>query len=252
MGAGKAGSQEDSERTVTKALTRFVAKQAILKSSDYVGTMMVASGATMLKRREPFFTQTITGTYTTAIGMSANEQYLSQSRYELFKRESPGYVKKVGDQGAPTKTQRFTTTTQYTRARFKPRWFAPFRGAKIVVDPEGPDFLHSMEDAESRQKRQAAYRRKARTRVAAGTVLRVGVAPAMYLYSGYSLYGRYKSDKLWLQEDATKAYGPVLGPVLAAGADTIMMGGLAPLPDIPQAPDRGMAKPPIWYMLGGS
>lgn len=252
MGAGKAGSPEDSERTARKAIQRYVAKQAIVKSSENLGTVMVASGAAMLKRKEPFVTQTITGHYTTAIGMSANEQYLSQSRYEIFKRESPGYVKKVGDRGAPTREQRFTTSIQFTRARRKPRWFAPFGGVKVVVDPKGPDFLHSIEDAESRQKRQSAYRRKARTRIAAGTALRVGVAPAMYLYSGYSLYSRYKSDELWLQDEATDVYGPIMGPLMAAGADTITMGGLAPLPTLAGKTTDLTAKPMLWYMLGGS
>lgn len=251
MAAGKAGKTEPSERTATKAIQRYVAKQAIVKSSEYLGTVMVASGAAMLKRKEPFVTQTITGHYTTAIGMSANEQYLSQSRYEIFKRESPGYVKKVGDRGAPTSQQRFTTTTEFTRARHKPAWFAPFGGAKVVVDPKGPDFLHSIEDFESREKRQAAYRRKARVRVAAGTALRVGVAPAMYLYSGYSLFSRAKADELWLQEEATDVYGPIMGPLLAAGADTITMGGLAPLPEL-QKTNTKSAKPMLWYMLGGS
>jgi hypothetical protein len=127
----------------------------------------------------------------------------------------------------------------------------PFGGYKLVVDPKGPDFLHSAEDYESRMKRTASWRRRARTRIAAGAVMRYAIAPAMYLYSGYSLYTRFKTEDLYLQEQFTDAYGPILGPIFAAGADTITLGGLSPLPDVQRTNERSV-KPMVWYMLGGS
>ena len=193
---------------------------------------MIASGSEMLVRREPFVTQTITGKYTPALGMSANEIAMSESRYRLFEKESPGYIKKVGGRGMPKKTERFTTTIELTRARVKPKWFTP--GGKVVVDPKGPEFLQTAEDFESREKRQAKYRRKARFRIAGGAVLRYGIAPASYLYGIHSLYSRYKTEDIWMQESATEVYGPILGPVMAAGADIVFTGGLAPLPDVPK------------------
>jgi hypothetical protein len=182
----------------------------------------------MLVRREPFVTQTITGKYTPALGMTANEIAMSESRYRLFEKKSPGYIKKVGGRGPPKKTERFTTSIELTRARVKPKWFTP--GGKVVVDPKGPEFLQTAEDFESREKRQAKYRRKARIRIAGGAVLRYGIAPASYLYGIHSLYSRYKTEDIWMQESATETYGPILGPVMAAGADIVFTGGLAPLP----------------------
>lgn len=201
----------------------------------------------MLARKEPFVTQTITGKYSPALGMSANEISMSKSRYEIFSRESPGYIKKVGDQGPPSKSVRFTTSTELTRARVKPTWFTP--GGKVVVDPKGPDFLQSVEDFEAREKRQSKFRRKARVRMAGGAILRYGIAPAMYLYGIHSLYSRYKTKDIYLQEPATEIYGPILGPILAGGADIVFTGGLAPLPEVSAQPGTFEVKHPFQYMF---
>lgn len=190
---------------------------------------MIASGSTMMARREPFVTQTLIGKYEPRIGgMTANERFLSEAAYENFKRERPGYIRKVGDKGPPTSTQRFSTVLEIERSTTKPTWFTP--GGKVVADPHGPGYLQTAEDFESRSKRQSAYRRKARFRVGAGAVLRYGIAPAMYIYGVHSLYSRYKTQDIWMQEEATDAYGPILGPAIAAGADIVFTGGLAPLP----------------------
>lgn len=198
-----------------------------------------------MTRKEPFVTQTIIGKYEPRIGgMSANERFLSESSYEIFKRERPGNIRTVGDKGPPGPNRRFSTVVQFERSTTKPKWFTP--GGKVVPKATGEGFLHTAEDFESRSKRQSAYRRKARFRVAGGAVLRYAVAPAMYLYGGYSLYSRYKTEDIWLQEAATEAYGPILGPVLAAGADIVMAGGLAPLPNVPsEMPGTFEAKHPL-------
>jgi hypothetical protein len=205
----------------------------------------------MLARREPFVTQTLIGKYEPRIGgMTANERFLSEAAYENFQRERPGYIRKVGDKGPPTSTQRFSTVLEIERGRTKPQWFTP--GGKVVADPKGPGYLQTEEDFESREKRQSAFKRKARTRVAAGAVLRYGIAPAMYIYGVHSLYSRYKSEDIWMQEAATEQYGPILGPALAAGADIVFTGGLAPLPDVPSSQQSGTfgSLPPIFYMEG--
>ena len=234
--------EDERKFAIQTAITNAVVKQAIVRSGKSIGSVMIASGSEMLVRKEPFVTKTITGKYTPAMGMTANEIAMSEARYELFESESRGDIKKVGDRGRPLKTERFTTTTELTRARVKPTWFTP--GGKVVVDPKGPDFLQSVEDFESREKRQSKYRRKARMRIAGGAVLRYGIAPAMYIYGIHSLYSRYKTEDIWMQEEATDAYGPYLGPVLAAGADVILAGGLAPLPT-GTIPDGGVTSLPI-------
>lgn len=208
---------------------------------------MIASGSAMMARREPFVTQTIIGKYEPRIGgMSANERFLSESSYEIFKRERPGNIRTVGDQGPPGPHRRFSTVIEFERGRVKPSWFTP--GGKVVADPKGPGFLHTMEDAETRQKRQSRYRSKARLRVAGGAVLRYGIAPAMYIYGVHSLYSRYKTQDIWMQEAATEQYGPILGPALAAGADIVFTGGLAPLPSAAELPGAFEAKHPLQLM----
>lgn len=206
---------------------------------------MVASGSAMLTRKEPFVTQTLIGKYEPRIGgMSANERFLSEAAYENFKKPRPGHIRKVGDRGPPSSTERFTTVIEVERSTTKPRWFTP--GGKVVAKATGEGFLQTAEDFESREKRQSAYKRKARFRIAGGAVLRYAVAPAMYLYGVHSLVSRYKTGDIWMQEAATEAYGPILGPALAAGADIVMAGGLAPLPTVTaEMPGTFEAKHPL-------
>jgi hypothetical protein len=236
---------------IQTAITNVAVKQAIVRGGKASGNLMIASGSSMMARREPFVTQTIIGKYEPRIGgMTANERFLSEAAYENFKRERPGYIRKVGDQGPPTETQRFSTVIEIERGRTKPKWFTP--GGKVVADPKGPGFLQSETDFEGTEKRRAAYRRSARFRVAGGAVLRYGIAPLMYIYGIHSMYSRIKSKDLLYQEEYTDAYGPIIGTTLAVAADFALQGGLAPLPEIPNQQEPGIfgSKPPIFYSEG--
>jgi len=223
-------------------------KRAIVATGHILGNVMIASGSEMVARGDPFVSMTIVGKYEPRIGgMTANERFLSEAAYENFKRDRPAHIKKVGDKGPPTKTQRFSTVIEPTRGYTKPTWFTP--GGKVVAHPEGAGFVQSERDFEARQKDQSVYKKRGRARILGGAVLRYAIAPAMYLYSAYTLLDRYRSQEVWMQEEWTNLLGPVLGPVTAGAVDVLTGGGihLDPLPE-GKVPSGSMTMPPLFYM----
>lgn len=226
----------------------MVVKRAIVATGAVAGNVMIASGSAMVARGDPFVSQTLVGKYEPRIGgMTANERFLSEAAYENFKRDRPAHIRKVGDRGPPTKKERFSVVVEPERGYTKPKWFTP--GGKVVADPRGPGFVQSERDFEARQKDQAGYRRRGRARILGGAVMRYAIAPAMYLYSAYTLLDRYESGDIWMQDEWTEILGPVLGPVTAGTIDVLTGGGihLNPLPDLDKQAS-GPTMPPLFYM----
>lgn len=162
---------------------------------------------------EKYKTTTIRGKYTTVIGMSENEIFLSESSYKRF---SEGYnerhIEKVGDRGPPTRTQRFETVTEFTRAERTP----PF--GRIRVHPEARGYLHTLEDWESREKRYARQRIKGRSIILGGAATKYGVPILVY---GSIIYGigegvYYHEDGLLASNRLHEAIGPLALPVSIA------------------------------------
>jgi hypothetical protein len=74
--------------------------------------------------------------------------------------------------GSPGKGKRYRSTTQFVRADRTAR-------GKVRITPKGRDYLHSIETTPEREKRLAKSRRRSKTTIIGGRVLRYGVPVLM-------------------------------------------------------------------------
>lgn len=162
---------------------------------------------------EKYKTTTIRGKYTTVIGMSQNEIFLSESSYKRFSEGyNERYIEKVGDRGPPTRTQRFETVTEFTRAERT----LPF--GRIRVHPEARGYLHTLEDFESRERRYARQRLKGRSIILGGAVTKYGVPILVYGAIAYGIGAGvyYHEGGLMDSNRLHEAIGPLALPVSIA------------------------------------
>lgn len=166
----------------------------------------------MVVNPEHLHTQTITGRYTTVMGMTENEVFLSEERYRRFSEIEERHIRKVGDKGPPTKTQRFRATTELTRAERMP----PF--GRLRVGDQYGDFLQTAEDFETREKRYSRQRLKGRSIILGGAAVKYGVPVLVY---GSIAYGigegvYYHEGGLMDSNRLHEAIGPLALPVTIA------------------------------------
>ena len=169
----------------------------------------------MVINPEHMHTQTITGRYTTVMGMTPNEVFLSEERYRRFSEIEERHIRKVGDRGAPTKTQRFRATTELTRAD------RSIMGRNIRTGDQYGDFLQTLEDFESREKRYSRQRIKGRSIILGGATVKYGVPILVYGSIAYGIVdGVYYQESGLLESNRLHdALGPMALPVTIA-ADT--------------------------------
>ena len=181
------------------------------------GDSLIAYGSYRVMNPEIYKTQTLVGKYESRpLGLSANEAFLSNQAYENFSRDLPRHIGREGDKGRPNKNQRFSYVTEYERADLKPKWLLP--GARVVPNPQGADFIHTMEDWETREKRYARERLKGRTIIGGGALLKYGTPVLMYAWMGYDVVkGHYYYEGGLMDSNRLHdAIGPLALPVTVA------------------------------------
>lgn len=181
------------------------------------GNALITYGSYKVLNPEIYKTQTLVAKYETRrTPLTSNELFLSEKAYERFSEEQPRHVGKTGDRGKPTRTQRFSYVTQYERGRLAPRWLPP-RG-KIIPDPQGPDFIHTMEDFETREKRYSRERMKGRAIIGGGAMLKYGTPVLIYGWMAHDIVegNYYIEGGIMDSNNLHDAIGPLALPVTIA------------------------------------
>jgi len=142
--------------------------------------------------------------YIPVSGMTANESFLSKSRYETFKKlEADKNIRTVGDRGAPRSNQRFDYVSERTRT------------------DRGRGFLDSSEDYVTRRKRLARSRQFGAAKWAFGGLLLKGVPVILMAWTAHDIIkGEYATD---YSDDLHDTFG-VLGLPITIGIETAKAG----------------------------
>lgn len=222
----KKNSNSVARRKVeTKELSageKFVIKQAGTRLSKIAGEAMIAKGVYNLLNPEPLVTTVIEGRYVPQSTITANERFLSESKFQKDVQSAKQRHVKLKVKGKAGPGKRYRSRTTFVRAD------RSIMG-RVKVKPTGRDFLHSIEDFEQREIRQSKARRNARLTVMGGATLRYGV-PALIV--GMSVYdvimGRSKVRKDseaieyglygWAAEDAYN-----VATIVSAGQTTSLL-----------------------------
>lgn len=138
--------------------------------------------------------------YIPVSGMTANESFLSKSRYETFKKlETDKTIRTVGDRGAPQANQRFDYVSERTRT------------------DKGRGFLDSSEDYVSRRKRLGRSRQFGAAKWALGGLLVKGVPVLLAAWTVHDIVrGDYATG---YSDDVHDAFGP-MGLPITIGVET--------------------------------
>lgn len=192
---------------------KFVVKQAANRISRIAGDAITAKGVYNLANPSKFVTTVITGRYVPQATITANEAFLSKSRLDADLRSSKERHVKLEVKGKPGKGKVYKSTIDFTRAD------RSILG-RIKVKPTGKDYLHSIEDFEQREIRQAKGRRNARLTIIGGRALRYGVPVLMV---GWTIYDVLNDNAPKRTRRESVAYG-VGGWVIE---DTKLLAGLA-------------------------
>ena len=218
---------------------KFVIKQAANRTSKVAGDLITAKGVYNLLNPENRITTVITGRYVPQATITANEAFLSRSKYQKDVESAKQRHVKLKVKGKPGKGKRYRSTTDFVRAD------RSIMG-RVKVKPSGKDYLHSIEDFEQREIRLAKNRRNARLTIIGGRSLRYGVPVLMV---GWTIHDLVKRDgDFYLQKDAESMYGRGLGTALSYAADTLLWGGLQPLQGGPSTATNSTVLPMIFYM----
>lgn len=211
-------------RLIDVAVTK-AGRMAIKEMATLTGNSLIAYGSYRVSNPEIYKTQTLQAKYEPRPkGMTSAEVFLSEQAYERFSRDLPRHMQRTGDKGRPTKNQRFSYVTQYERGYVKPKW--TMTGGKIVPHKDGADFLHTIEDFETREKRWQREMTKGRTIIGAGALLKWGVPVLMYGWIAHDVVsGNYHYEGGLLDSNRLHdAIGPMALPVTIA-ADVYFLGG---------------------------
>lgn len=178
---------------------------------------MIAYGSYLVNNPNAYHTQTLVARYTATAGMTANELMISEARHKNFVQINERHIKKEGYRGPPKKKERFSYTRELTRADRSPL-------GRVRVTPKGGDFLQTIEDFESREKRLNRQRTKGRAVILGGAGLRFGVPVMIYGSVAYGVAkGVYHHDEGVLESNRLHdALGPLALPTTIA-ADTAIM-----------------------------
>ncbi len=219
---------------------KFVVKQAANRTAKIAGDAISARGVYTLLNPTSAITTVITGRYVAQGTITANEAALSKSRLEADLRSSKERHVKLTVKGKPSPGKRYRSTTDYVRADRTAR-------GKIRVTPKGRDYLHSIETTPEREKRLARARTNSRWTIIGGRVLRYGVPVITTAWTIHDFVNR--DGDFYLQKDAESMYGRGLGTAMSYAADTLLWGGLDPLPGGPtSSATNSTVLPMIFYM----
>ena len=211
---------------------KFVIKQAGTRLSKIAGEAAIAKGVYNLLNPEPRITTLIQGWYVSQRTITANERFLSESKFQKDVQSARQRHVELKVKGKPGKGKRYRSRTTFVRAD------RSILG-RVKVKPTGRDFLHSIEDFEQREIRQSKARRNARLTIMGGATLRYGVPTLIVGMSIYDvLAGRSKVRKGtegieyglygWAMEDAYN----VATIALSGQTTSLLTGGLFQWSDI--------------------
>jgi len=219
---------------------KFVGKQAANRFSKIAGDYISARGLYTLMNPNSAITTVITGRYVTQGTITANEAMLSKSKLEADLRSSKERHVKYEVKGKAGPGKRYQSSTKFVRADRTAR-------GKIRVTPKGRDFLHSIETTPERELRLAKARKYSRMTIIGGRLLRYGVPTLMVAWTISDLINR--DGDFYLQKDAESMYGRGLGTAMSYAADTLLWGGLDPLPTGPSSSATNSTVLPMIFYL---
>lgn len=223
------------------ASEKFVIKQAANRSSKIAGDLITAKAVYNLANPEGQITTVISGRYVPQASITANERFLSESKFQKDVQSAQQRHVKLKVKGKPGKGKRYRSTTDFVRAD------RSILG-RVKVKKTGKDYLHSIEDFEQRERRLAKNQRRNLLTAIGGRALRYGVPVLM---TAWTIHDMLKRDgDFYLQKDAESMYGRGLGTALSYSADTLLWGGLDPLPTGPtSSATKSTVLPMIFYMF---
>lgn len=219
---------------------KFVIKQAANRSAKLVGDYITARGLYNLANPDTHVTTVISGRYVPQASITANERFLSESKFQKDVQSAKQRHVQLKVKGKPGKGKRYRSTTDFVRAD------RSILG-RVKVKKTGKDYLHSIEDFEEREARLRKNQQKNLATVLGGRVLRYGVPVLMTAWTIHDLVSR--DGDFYLQKDAESMYGRGLGTALSYTADMLLLGGLDPMATGPTFSTTSTAiLPPIFYL----
>jgi hypothetical protein len=230
---------EKGEQTELSPSEKFVIKQAANRSSKIAGDLITAKAVYNLANPDGRITTVISGRYVPQATITANERFLSESRFQSNVQSAKQRHVKLKVKGKAGKGKVYRSTTDFVRAD------RSILG-RVKVKSSGRDYLHSIEDFEERERRLAKNQRRNLATAIGGRLLRYGVPVLMV---GWTIHDLIKRDgDFWMQKDAEAMYGRGLGTAVSYAADTLFWGGLEPLPTGPSSATNSTVLPMIFYM----
>ena len=231
---------EKGEQKELSPSEKFVIKQAANRSSKVAGDLITAKAVYNLANPEGQITTVISGRYVPQATITANERFLSESKFQKDVQSAKQRHVQLKVKGKAGKGKRYRSTTDFVRAD------RSILG-RVKVKKTGKDYLHSIEDFEQRERRLAKNQRRNLATAIGGRALRYGVPALMVGWTIHDLVSR--DGGFYLQKDAESMYGRGLGTALSYSVDMLLLGGLDPMAAGPSISTTSTAiLPPIFYL----